>query len=659
MHPRCYCLLMLLMMVFASHASAQTPWSTELQNSWLQEVMPEADSFSAKQGDPPVIQAYQTDAGSGNKKLVGYIFTSADYPPLQKGYSAPVDLLIGLRSSGELSGIKVLDYVESYRYSRGDFLDDRHFRAQFSGKSIEDDFRLRHDLDGVSSATISSWAIARSVSAAARQVATAYLAYSEAETDQSRWAANAYAQLESLSWQDMLDRDILVQGRITTPIGDELELSIAYMGHRVLGEILVGPDNYAKSERDASIRFDTPEMMLVAVGGEATHLFRQERFAIRQGEGAARRVHPSRLVNAGMADAGAIAGHAEYAAGIVLDESTNLELPFTLIYQPLGSEPLELAYQVSDLALALSRGEAIPSPEALWRAQLADASLLTRLRHDPPWGETAPLKLGLLLGLLALVLAAFLSKTSAVRWIALSSTLVYLGFVDSGFLSISHLNAALIQGPSVWLNHLPTLALISFTLLTTLIWGRVFCSSLCPFGAVQDLISRFTPARWRVLPPARIHQLGFYLKYGILALIVIVALVYSQLSIFQYFEPFGTLFFFSGSLLLWIILIAILIGSVFITRFYCRYLCPLGAALALLTVTSLFRIKRVPQCNLCRVCESSCPTGAIQLERINFRECVRCDICESKLIQQAGACRHSMEEIDRRRNKAVIIAAGG
>lgn len=654
-------LLLILLVLVAIPASAQTPWSTDLRTAWFQEVMPEADSFSEKTGDPPVFHAYKTDADSGQQTLIGYIFTSADYPPLQKGYSAPIDLLIGLRTNGELSGIKILDYVESYRYSRGDFLDDRRFHAQFSGKNISDEFRLRHDLDGVSSATISSWAIARSIRGAARQVATAYLGYSEAETDKARWAANAYAQLEPLSWQQMLDQGMVVQGSIATPFGDELELSIAYMGHAVLGEILVGADNYAKAERDASIRFDTPEMLMVAVGGEgeASHLFRQDRLAIRQGEGQPRRVHPSRIANAGMADDGVLAGQAQYAAALVLDQTTNLEQPFTVVYQPLGSEILELNYQVSELALALSRGEAILSPEEIRRAELAEAGLLTRLRHDPPWGETSSVKLGLLLAILGLVMAAFLSKNSTLRWVALSSTLVYLGFVDSGFLSISHLNAAIMQGPGVWLNNLPTLLLITFTLVTTLIWGRVFCSSLCPFGAVQDIITRFTPKRWRVTPPNKIHQAGLYLKYGILALIVITALLYSHISIFQYFEPFGTLFFFSASVVLWAILIATLIGSVFISRFYCRYLCPLGAALAVLSVFSLFRIKRVPQCNLCKVCETSCPTGAIQLEKINFKECVRCDICESKLIQQAGACRHSVEEIDKRRNKAALIATSG
>jgi NosR/NirI family nitrous oxide reductase transcriptional regulator len=113
------------------------------------------------------------------------------------------------------------------------------------------------------------------------------------------------------------------------------------------------------------------------------------------------------------------------------------------------------------------------------------------------------------------------------------------------------------------------------------------------------------------------------------------------------------LFFFSSSLLLWGILLAILAGCVLIPRFCCRYACPLGAALGLLSLLSPLPIKRAQQCNLCKVCEHACPTGAIRGPKIDFKECVRCDICEIKLIERAGTCRHSAEEIARRQGKTI------
>ena len=80
-------------------------------------------------------------------------------------------------------------------------------------------------------------------------------------------------------------------------------------------------------------------------------------------------------------------------------------------------------------------------------------------------------------------------------------------------------------------------------------------------------------------------------------------------------------------------------------RFYCRYACPLGAALGLTALISPWRIKRVEQCQVCKVCEHACPTGAIRGHEIDFKECVRCDACEIKLIDKAGVCKHSVEDV--------------
>src|SRR5690606_10919224 len=159
---------------------------------------------------------------------------------------------------------------------------------------------------------------------------------------------------------------------------------------------------------------------------------------------------------------------------------------------------------------------------------------------------------------------------------------------------------------------------------TTLLWGRIFCSSVCPLGALQDFITLYITARlrrrWRLRVPAAIHDRALYIKYGVLALIVLAAIFYSGMSVFQYFEPFGTLFFFSSSVLLWSILLLFLAGCVLVPRFYCRYACPLGAALGIASLLSPLRIKRVEQCTLCKVCEQACPTGAIRNEKIDFKE---------------------------------------
>jgi polyferredoxin len=186
------------------------------------------------------------------------------------------------------------------------------------------------------------------------------------------------------------------------------------------------------------------------------------------------------------------------------------------------------------------------------------------------------------------------------------------------------------------------LFMVGFTVVTTLLWGRVFCGFLCPFGALQDLITRIVPRRLQRGLSQRTHDRALYLKYGILLLIVGLAAAPAHIGSYQYFEPFGTVFYLSSSPLLWSIAGGFLVASAVVPRFYCRYACPLGAALGVASLLAVFRIRRVEQCVPCKVCEIACPTGAIRGPKIDFKECVRCNVCETKLLTKAGVCRHTM-----------------
>lgn len=252
----------------------------------------------------------------------------------------------------------------------------------------------------------------------------------------------------------------------------------------------------------------------------------------------------------------------------------------------------------------------------------------------------------LLVLLLTLVTWAFVAKTlTAVRWIALAGTLGFLGFVDGGFLSVSHIVAGISVGPEVFLGDASLLILASFTVVTTLFWGRVFCGYLCPFGALQDLLDRVVPRRFRRELPRAIHERALWVKYGILVLVLAPAVLGLPVTLYYWFEPFGTVFFWSSSVILWAIALGILVASAVVPRFYCRYACPLGAALAVGSLVSPFRIRRVEQCTVCTVCERKCPTGAIRREEIDFKECVRCNECEIQLLHRTGVCQHDMDTV--------------
>ena len=613
----------------------------------LHEVMPAADSFSEKSGEPPVYRAYKTDADAAEPELIGYLFETPDLPPEEIGYSAPIDVLVGIDLNGTLTGIKILYYRESYKSIRGDFLATEQFPNQFETKNVADGFRVGRDVDGVSRATISSWAVARGIRNAARRVARVYLTDSEYVTNTNA-DARALRLLEAQSWEDMIDNGLVSKLDVTLGDMTTLELSFAFMGHDGLGELLVGVNDYSRADREASNRVMNGNMILVGVDGDASMPFRQERLAVMQGE----EVFPierRRFVYVGSANEGKIAKQVRFAGAMVLDDRIDISRAFTILYdigEPIASfeELAQVDYQLPPLPLALVQGTELP---AEFLAILddeyddeEDAGSFASLINNAPWAEVAALLL-----LFALVMTSFLRKSASLRWVTLAYTLVYLGFIDGTFLSVSHITNGIKLGPSLFLADLPLLLIVVFTLVTTLFWGRVFCSSLCPFGALQDFLTRFVPHKLQIRVPQALHDKALYIKYGILLLLIVMALTYSELSVFQYFEPFGTIFYQSQSILLWGILLAFLAASSVVSRFYCRYACPLGAALGVVSLLSPWRIARVQQCQVCSVCEHACPTGAIRGPEIDFKECVRCDVCESKLISKAGVCKHTVEEV--------------
>ena len=620
---------------------------TEVTEDLMREVFPGADSYSLKEGTPPVYRAFVNNPESAELETVGYLFETPDMPPEEVGYSAPVDVLVGMDLKGTITGVKILHYIESYKSIRGDFINSEYFPDQFEDKNIVEGFRIGRDVDGISRATITSWAVSRGIRNASRRVAEAYLSDSEFVSLTSADAV-ALQVLSAQSWEEMIEEELVVNWVVTQPDATELHLTLAFMGHDGLGELLVGDVDYSRADREASARVRDGNMLLVGIDGDSSQPFRQERLAIQQGD----EIFPverRRFVYVGSADYGKIADKVRFAGAIVLDPAVDLSQPFDVLYNTGGrvgefGTIAQATYKVPPIPLALSTGLPIP-PELLPQfdddlTAYENEGLYASLINNAPWLDVIILML-----LLTMVMAAFLRKSSNIRWVTLFFTLIYLGWMDGGFVSVSHITNFVKLGPSMFRSDLPQLLIVIFTVVTTLLWGRVFCSSLCPFGALQDFITKYTPKRLRKELPQAIHDKAIYFKYAVVVFLIVMSISFANLSLFQYFEPFGTVFYFSQSYILWIILALFILGSVFISRFYCRYVCPLGAALGIASLISPWRISRVSQCDVCKVCEHSCPTGAIRGPKIDFKECVRCDICETKLINRAGVCKHDMETV--------------
>ncbi|HBJ89174.1 MAG TPA: hypothetical protein DDZ21_04330, partial [Gammaproteobacteria bacterium] len=267
--------LLVLNTGIAPRAAAQssepvpTPFSTNVQTEWLHEVLPLAETFGDKQGEPAAWPGYRTNPQSRQRELIGYAFHSADVPPVEPGYSAPIDMLVGVDADFKLTGVKILDYEETYLRIKGDFLAQPDLLRQFRNKSISDEFQIDQDIDGIAGSTVSVFAIARGARNAARQIAEAYLDYDPGDPVREARGARTKELMSGSSWEEMLSSGMVQQLQIPLEDGNKLLLSFSYIGVPGLGDFWVGNEKYAMAERAASVYLGGHEIVLVAIGGSA------------------------------------------------------------------------------------------------------------------------------------------------------------------------------------------------------------------------------------------------------------------------------------------------------------------------------------------------------------------------------------------------------
>ena len=240
--------------------------------------------------------------------------------------------------------------------------------------------------------------------------------------------------------------------------------------------------------------------------------------------------------------------------------------------------------------------------------------------------------------ILGLALVSFFKKSERLKIATLVIVVGYLGFYKASLVSIVDIFGAIqwsLPGFSIAVAYY---ALIGFTVVSTVLWGRFYCGRICAFGALTQLLDRIVPARYQVELPPWLDRRAAYVKYGILGAAILYVVGTGDTLVYRYIEPFW-MFTLSGNAIMWTLLAMLLLATIFVRNLYCRYLCAVGAGLGLLSFLTVFRIKRWKECQTCKVCEKACEWGAIDGPRILVTECVRCDDCE-RLYADESKCPH-------------------
>ncbi len=338
---------------------------------------------------------------------------------------------------------------------------------------------------------------------------------------------------------------------------------------------------------------------------------------------------------------------------------TTFDLGYKLPEKYLRPLAAPMAADDSGPAEALAAQEETAAHQALWKRIWADKQV----------------EIAITAGMLAVLTLVFFFQGFATRnerhfyWFRmgfLTVTLVFLGWYANAQLSVVNLMAlfgALTSGFS-WQAFLldPLTFILWFSVAAALIfWGRgAYCGWLCPFGALQELTNQI--ARKLRIPqwtlPWGLHERLWPVKYMIfLGLFGVSLMSIEQAEQLAEVEPFKTAIIlkFVRAWPFVAYAVALLVAGLFVERFYCRYLCPLGAALAIPARIRMFDwLKRYRECgNPCQTCAHECPVQAIHpTGEINPNECIDCLHCQV-LYQSTTKCPVVIKKLKRRETAAA------
>ncbi len=328
---------------------------------------------------------------------------------------------------------------------------------------------------------------------------------------------------------------------------------------------------------------------------------------------------------------------------------------------------------------ATTVSEPAPAPEPA--AAAPDGSMTSAATEEPLWmrlwrGDTSRIAVvALALGALTLI---FFFQNQLVRrptlyvWVRrsyLAFILVWLGWYANAQLSVVNVltftNSLITSFSWEYFLSAPLIFVLWASVAAALLfWGRgPFCGWLCPFGALQELLNSIAQAlkvpQFRV--PWGLHERLWPIKYIIFLGLFGLSLYSTALAEHvAEVEPFKTAIIlkFAREWPFVIYALTLLAAGLFIERFFCRYLCPLGAALAIPGRIRMFEwLRRWSECGSpCQRCGNECPVQAIHPEgHINVNECIYCMHCQ-ELYFDDQRCPHMIQRRLKREKRAALAS---
>lgn len=254
------------------------------------------------------------------------------------------------------------------------------------------------------------------------------------------------------------------------------------------------------------------------------------------------------------------------------------------------------------------------------------------------------------------------------------------------FLSLSHLRYGIEKAASIdaycpygavesfltnittgsYLNRVWTSSfiLMAITILTTILFGRVFCSYLCPLGAIQEWLrslGRKMGVKKDLELPASVDKYARYLKYPIMIFIAYYSFKTGDLF-FRNYDPYNALMHFGNEyeekMFAYGILAIVLFSALFSKNWWCRYLCPMGAFLAIIKKISPFKIVRDNKsCVSCGICDKVCPANLNikNADAIKSVDCISCLSCVSDCPESSLKAKTFGKVITKKTLGALVI----